>query len=178
MCFPADWKEHLAADVSIHDIPFREHSPDDASFGRNVARRDEYFQPSRLLTSIGSLQEIEPSPSLSKEAAFLLKECVADSSGQALHLSHLNGYVLQVKEKNLIEDGNSIIRSPGIGTRRWQITSALLWLRISRCFSASLRIPGNVEQTRIPTALFGNTCQRELICLNTLKLSSTLSRGD
>lgn len=73
--------------------------------------RDEYFQPSGLLTSIGPLQEIEPSPSLSKEAAFLLKECVADPAGQALHLSHLNGYVLQVKGKNLIEDGNERSRA-------------------------------------------------------------------
>ncbi len=73
--------------------------------------RDEYFQPNGFSPSNVPLQEIEPSPSLSKEAAFLLKECVADPAGQVLHLSHLSGYVLQVKGKNLIEDGNERSRA-------------------------------------------------------------------
>lgn len=73
--------------------------------------REEYFQPSGLLASIGPLQEIERSPSLSKEATFLLKECATDPSGQALYLSHMNGYVLQVKGQNLIEDGSERSRA-------------------------------------------------------------------
>jgi hypothetical protein len=73
--------------------------------------KDEYFGPSGLSPSIGPLQDIEPSPSLTKEAAYLLKECVADPAGQVLHLSHFGGYVLQVKGKNLIEDGNERSRA-------------------------------------------------------------------
>ena len=41
----------------------------------------------------------------------MLKECVADPSGQVLHLSHLSGYVLQVRGKNLIEDNNDRSRA-------------------------------------------------------------------
>lgn len=73
--------------------------------------RDEYFQANGLAGSTPPIHEIEPGPSLSKEAAFLLKECVSDAAGQVLHLSHLSGYVLQVKGKNLIEDGNERSRA-------------------------------------------------------------------
>lgn len=73
--------------------------------------RDEYFVANGLAETLPVIQEIPPSPSLSKEAAFLLKECVADPAGQVLHLSHLSGYVLQVKGKNLIEDGNERSRA-------------------------------------------------------------------
>jgi hypothetical protein len=74
--------------------------------------RDEYFQASGLSgTTPPRIQELEPGPTLSKEAAFLLKECVSDPAGQVLHLSHLSGYVLQVKGKNLIEDGNDRSRA-------------------------------------------------------------------
>ena len=73
--------------------------------------RDEYFQANGLAETVPAIQEIPPSPSLSKEAAFLLKECVADPLGQVLHLSHLSGYVLQVKGENLIEDGNERSRA-------------------------------------------------------------------
>ena len=61
------------------------------------------------------VRELPQAAKLSKEAAFLLKECVANPSGQVLHLSHLNGYVLQVRGKNLIEDNNERSRATWIG---------------------------------------------------------------
>ncbi|WP_240623949.1 DUF4062 domain-containing protein [Ahniella affigens] len=73
--------------------------------------RDEYFQANGLAESLPVIRDIPPSPSLSKEAAFLLKECVADPSGHVLHLSHPGVYVLQVKGKNLIEYGNERSRA-------------------------------------------------------------------
>lgn len=73
--------------------------------------RDEYFQSNGTAAGNSPIQAIEPSPSISKEAAFLLKECVADPAGQVLHLSHLSGYVLQVRGKNLIEDRNERSRA-------------------------------------------------------------------
>ena len=73
--------------------------------------RDPYFEANGAPDTVSAIQEIQAAPSLSKEAAFLLKECVADPAGQVLHLSHLSGYVLQVKGKNLIEDNNDRSRA-------------------------------------------------------------------
>lgn len=73
--------------------------------------RDAYFRTAAEPTGPPTILELEPRPTLSKEAAFLLKECVADPAGQLLHLSHLSGYVLQVRGKNLIEDNNERSRA-------------------------------------------------------------------
>ena len=73
--------------------------------------RDAYFRTAAEPTGPPTILELEPRPTLSKEAAFLLKECVADPAGQVLHLSHLSGYVLQVRGKNLIEDNNDRSRA-------------------------------------------------------------------
>ena len=73
--------------------------------------RDSYFEANGAPSAVSAIQEIQAGPSLSKEAAFLLKECVADPAGQVLHLSHLSGYVLQVRDKNLIEDNNDRSRA-------------------------------------------------------------------
>ena len=40
-----------------------------------------------------------------------MKEAATDTSGQVLFLGHLNGNVLQVKGKNLIEDGSERSRA-------------------------------------------------------------------
>ena len=73
--------------------------------------RDEYFQGAVVTAQEVLLQSISTEPSLSKEAAFLLKEAASDSGGQILFLAHLGGHVLQVKGKNLIEDGNERSRA-------------------------------------------------------------------
>ncbi|MBL0244742.1 MAG: DUF4062 domain-containing protein [Rhodoferax sp.] len=73
--------------------------------------RDAYFRTAAEPAGSPTILELEPGPTLSKEAAFLLKECVADPAGQVLHLSHLSGYVLQVRGKNLIEDNNDRSRA-------------------------------------------------------------------
>lgn len=73
--------------------------------------RDLYFQSTTDFTLTQLVHDLERSPTLSKEAAFLLKECVADPAGQVLHIAHLGGYVLQVRGKNLIEDNNERSRA-------------------------------------------------------------------
>lgn len=73
--------------------------------------RDVYFRFGDSDGKSVALHEIPTAPSLSKEAAFLLKEAATDSSGQVLYLEHLAGYVLQVKGKNLIEDANERSRA-------------------------------------------------------------------
>lgn len=73
--------------------------------------RDEYFQGAVVTDQEVLLQSISTEPSLSKEAAFLLKEAASDSGGQILFLAHIGGHVLQVKGKNLIEDGNERSRA-------------------------------------------------------------------
>jgi hypothetical protein len=73
--------------------------------------RDPYFEANGAPNIVSAIQEIQVGPSLSKEAAFLLKECIADPAGQVLHLSHVSGYVLQVRGKNLIEANNDRSRA-------------------------------------------------------------------
>lgn len=73
--------------------------------------RDEYFKIEDALNLGEIFQETINTPSLSKEAAFLLKEAVSDPGGQILLLAHLGGHVMQVGEKNLIEDGNERSRA-------------------------------------------------------------------
>jgi hypothetical protein len=58
---------------------------------------------------------LSSAPKFSRDAAFLLKECAADPNGQVLHLSHLNGSVVQVRGKNLIEENNERSRATWIG---------------------------------------------------------------
>ena len=77
--------------------------------------RDAYFRSEGGGEGAEAVREIPGLPALSKEAAFLLKECVADPSGQIIHLQHLNGYILQVRGKNLIEEGNERSRATWVG---------------------------------------------------------------
>lgn len=71
---------------------------------------DEYFQ-----SDVGNASEIvEPASSfvrLSKEAAYLLKECALDSSGHIMNLSYIGGRAIQVNGKNVIEDGSDRSRA-------------------------------------------------------------------
>lgn len=73
--------------------------------------RDEFFKGEVAMAQEVLLHSISNEPSLSKEAAFLLKEAASDSGGQVLFLAHLGGHVLQVKGKNLIEDGSERSRA-------------------------------------------------------------------
>jgi len=82
--------------------------------------RDQYFQQKVAAESVNELADLPAVPVLSKEAAFMLKECASDSNGMIMNMSYIGGQTIQVKGKNLIEDGND--RSRAI----W--TSALLEL--------------------------------------------------
>lgn len=73
--------------------------------------RDEYFKIEGAVSQETMFQEVSNAPSLSKEAAFLLKEAALDPSSQILFLAHVGGHVMQVKGKNLIEDGNERSRA-------------------------------------------------------------------
>lgn len=71
---------------------------------------DDFFQ-----TNIASSSEIiEPVANivgLSKEAAYLLKECALDSAGHIMNLSYIGGRAIQVNGKNVIEDGSDRSRA-------------------------------------------------------------------
>lgn len=60
------------------------------------------------------IELIEPATSLvqlSKEAAYLLKECASDSSGHIMNLSYIGGNAIQVNGKNVIEEGSDRSRA-------------------------------------------------------------------
>lgn len=67
--------------------------------------KDPYFRAGDAADL--SVGEDRPFPSLTKEAAYLLKEAVADLSGTVLCVATLGGQILQVRGKNLIEQGNA-----------------------------------------------------------------------
>jgi hypothetical protein len=77
--------------------------------------RDEYFRVTDDGGETFAVQTLPSGPSLSREAAFLLKEAASDRSGQILHLGHLSGTVVQVKGKNLVEDHNERSRATWVG---------------------------------------------------------------
>lgn len=71
---------------------------------------DNYFQNGVA----GSSEIIEPTANivgLSKEAAYLLKECALDSTGHIMNLSYIGGRAIQVNGKNVIEDGSDRSRA-------------------------------------------------------------------
>lgn len=82
--------------------------------------RDPYFQRAQSDDPAPEVVELPEVPKLSKEAAFMLKECAADAQAVIMNVSFIGGQAIQVRGKNLIEDGND--RSRAI----W--TSALLEL--------------------------------------------------
>ena len=88
--------------------------------------RDEYFQANGLAETVPVIQEIPPSPSLSMEAAFLLKECVADPSGQVLHLSHLSGTCYRLKARSSSKTVTSAHEQ--LGRQHWKSLSAMNYL--------------------------------------------------
>ena len=71
---------------------------------------DGYFQTD----SANQTEIIEPATNivtLSKEAAYLLKECALDSAGHIMNLSYIGGHAIQVNGKNVIEDGSDRSRA-------------------------------------------------------------------
>lgn len=82
--------------------------------------RDKFFQRIQHTDSDREIVELPELPKLSKEAVFMLKECAADAQAVIMNVSFIGGQAIQVRGKNLIEDGND--RSRAI----W--TSALLEL--------------------------------------------------
>ncbi|MDZ7866521.1 hypothetical protein [Acidovorax sp.] len=87
--------------------------------------RHPYFQRGDRRDAAQEVVELPRVPELSKEAAFMLKECSADQHAVIMNISYIGGQAIQEKffffrGNNLIEDGND--RSRAI----W--TSALLEL--------------------------------------------------
>lgn len=75
--------------------------------------RDPYFQQNNA-SRAGAGEEqtnIPEIPALSREAAFLLAECAADPQATIMNVTYLSGESLQVRGKNLIEDGNDRSRA-------------------------------------------------------------------
>jgi hypothetical protein len=66
--------------------------------------RDPYFQQTDILSESAEPTDLPAMPALSKEAAFLLKECAADPHATIMNVSHIGGQAIQVRGKNLIED--------------------------------------------------------------------------
>lgn len=73
--------------------------------------RDLYFQQNAGLGSPTELIDLPAVPELSKEATFLLKECAADPQAIIMNASYIGGQAIQVRGKNLIEDGNDRSRA-------------------------------------------------------------------
>lgn len=73
--------------------------------------RDPYFQQAVAPGPQADPTELPLVPALSKEAAFLLKECAADSSATIMNVSYIGGHTIQVRGKNLIEEGNERSRA-------------------------------------------------------------------
>jgi hypothetical protein len=95
--------QHRGLYESYDDLPdFR------AKFYRQLQlklNRDPYFRSGD--TPDSTLREITPFPSLTKEAAYLLREAAADPSGNVLYVETLGGSILQVRGKNLVEEGDA-----------------------------------------------------------------------
>lgn len=73
--------------------------------------RDPFFQAVGSPDSSEALVDLPKLPTLSKEAAYLLKECAADEQGVIMNVSYISGQAIQVRGKNLIEDGNDRSRA-------------------------------------------------------------------
>jgi hypothetical protein len=68
--------------------------------------RDEYFRVGPSPEADGTPVEIAPLPKLSKEAAFLLKDCASDPVANIINVAYLGGHSIQLRGKNLIEQDN------------------------------------------------------------------------
>lgn len=73
--------------------------------------RDPYFKRATAANAANELIDLPPIPTISKDAAFLLKECAADPHGIIINASYIGGQAIQVRGKNLIEDGNDRSRA-------------------------------------------------------------------
>jgi hypothetical protein len=56
---------------------------------------------------VGPIAELPPLPKLTKEAAFLLKECAREPATDVLNIGYLSGHSIQVRGKNLIEENSA-----------------------------------------------------------------------
>ncbi len=73
--------------------------------------RDPYFQQAAASGARVEPSELPSAPALSREAAFLLKECAADPNATIMNVSYIGGQAIQVRGKNLIEEGNDRSRA-------------------------------------------------------------------
>ncbi|MBN8214856.1 MAG: DUF4062 domain-containing protein [Xanthomonadales bacterium] len=73
--------------------------------------QDKYFQNELSSKSGADLVSLDPIPNLSKEAGFLLKECASDDSGMIANLSYMEGHMIQVNGKNVVEEGSDRSRA-------------------------------------------------------------------
>lgn len=77
--------------------------------------RDPYFNGATIANTENQLIDLPPIPTISKDAAFLLQECAADTHGIIVNASYIGGQAIQVRGKNLIEDGNDRSRATWTG---------------------------------------------------------------
>jgi len=77
--------------------------------------QDPYFQTASNSIEDGTLQDLPRAVQLSKDAAFLLKECATDRSAQILNVAYIGGHTVQVGGKNLVEERNERSRATWVG---------------------------------------------------------------
>lgn len=75
---------------------------------------DNFFLTDTSFGGESIVIEAPPIPTPSREAAYLLKECANDSTGQILNLAFIGGHTVQVGGKNLIEDKSDRSRATWI----------------------------------------------------------------
>jgi hypothetical protein len=68
--------------------------------------RDPFFLATATAELGQPIAELPQLPKMTKEAAFLLKECARDPATDVLNISFLSGHSIQVRGKNLIEENN------------------------------------------------------------------------
>lgn len=69
--------------------------------------QDPFFLASTTADLSPPMPDLPQLPKLSKEAAFLLKECARDPATDILNIAYLSGHSIQVRGKNLIEQNNA-----------------------------------------------------------------------
>jgi len=77
--------------------------------------QDLYFQKQSASGEADELRDLPRAVQLSKDAAFLLKECAADPSAQILNVGYIGGHTVQVRGKNLVEENSERSRATWVG---------------------------------------------------------------
>jgi hypothetical protein len=73
--------------------------------------RDTFFQVESSASEATSLGTLVNRPTLSREAAQLLKQCASEPTGTVLNIAYIGGHAVQVGEKNFVEEGSDRSRA-------------------------------------------------------------------